>query len=53
MNVQDASTIIADFVKNPVNIAHNNRVNSVKSKLGELHIFMDGSRPMEFIPFNV
>ena len=53
MNVQDASTIIADFVKTPYYIAHNNRVNYGKAKLGELHIFMDGSRPMEFIPFNV
>ena len=50
-NVQDAATIIADFVTNPYYIAHNNRVNLGKTKLGELHIFMDGSRPMEFIPF--
>jgi hypothetical protein len=50
-NVQDAATIIAEFVKDPANMAHNNRVNSGKTKLGELHIFMDGSRPMEFIPY--
>jgi hypothetical protein len=51
LNVQDAATIISKFVKKPYNIAHNNRVNSGKTKIGELHIFMDGSRPMEFIPF--
>jgi hypothetical protein len=51
LNVQDAATIISEFVTNPDYIAHNNQVNSGKAKLGELHIFMDGSRPMEFIPY--
>ena len=49
-NVQDAATFIMNCVKRPGYLAHNNAVNRTKEKLGDLHIYMDGSRPMEFIP---
>jgi len=49
-NVQDAATFIMDCVKKPEYIARNNAVNRTKDKLGDLHIYMDGSRPMDFIP---
>ena len=48
-NVQDAAIVIADFVKSPEYIRHNNAVyRNEGDKLGDLHIWMDGSRPMEF-----
>jgi len=48
-NVQDAAIVIADFVKRPEYIRHNNAVHRNEGyKLGDLHIWMDGSRPMEF-----
>ena len=49
-NVQDAAIFIMECVKKPHYIAHNNVVNRTKDKLGDLHIYMDGTRPMEFIP---
>jgi hypothetical protein len=49
-NVQDAATFIMDCVKRPDYLAHNNAVNRTKEKLGDLHIYMDGSREMEFMP---
>ena len=49
-NVQDAAIVITDFVKNRDYMAHNRAVNMRKTKLGDLHIYMDGSQPMEFIP---
>ena len=49
-NVEDACNFIMNCVKKPEYIAHNNAVNRTKEKLGDLHIFMDGSNPMNFIP---
>ena len=50
-NVQDAAIMIADFVKNPKYVDKNNYLyRSEEDKLGDLHIYMDGSKPMEFIP---
>jgi hypothetical protein len=49
-NVQDAATFIMNYIKRPDYLAHNNAVNRTKEKLGDLHIYMDGSRQMEFIP---
>ena len=47
-NVQDAATYIMDCIQRPDYRAHNNAVNRTKDKLGDLHIYMDGSRPMEY-----
>jgi len=49
-NVQDAANHIMEGVKRPEFQTHNNAVNRTKDKLGDLHIYLDGSRPMEFIP---
>jgi hypothetical protein len=50
-NVQDAAIVIADFIKNPRYIDKNNYLYRLEEdKLGDLHIYMDGSKPMEFIP---
>ena len=50
-NVQDAAIVITDFVKNPKYVDKNNYLyRDEKNKLGDLHIYMDGSKPMEFIP---
>ena len=50
-NVQDAAIFIMNCIEKPHFITHNNAVNRTKDKLGDLHIYMDGSsRPMEFIP---
>ena len=49
-NVQDAAIVIADFAKDPKYMRHNNAIYSRVEKLGDLHIFIDGSKPMEFIP---
>jgi len=49
-NVQDASNYIMECVKRPEFQTHNNAVNRTKDKLGDLHIYLDGSRPMKFIP---
>jgi hypothetical protein len=49
-NVQDAADFIAEWVKKPEYQARNNAANRTKGKLGDLHIFMDGITPMEFVP---
>jgi hypothetical protein len=49
-NVQDAAILIMDYINRPDYRARNNAVNRTKDKLGDLHIYMEGNRPMEFIP---
>jgi len=49
-NVDDAAKCIIDEVISVDFHADNEQVNASKSKLGDLHIYMDGTTPMKFIP---
>lgn len=50
-NVEDAATYIADLIIKKQFIDENEAVYKDKSKLGDLHIYMDGTgKPMKFAP---
>jgi hypothetical protein len=50
VNVGDAAHFIKMYLMNKTFKTKNEEVNAGKTKLGDLHVYMDG-RPMEFVPY--
>jgi hypothetical protein len=48
-NVKDMEEILFNIVNNPVNITENDSFYYNKSKMGDLHVYMDMSKPMEYV----
>uniref|UniRef100_A0A6C0I2S5 Uncharacterized protein n=1 Tax=viral metagenome TaxID=1070528 RepID=A0A6C0I2S5_9ZZZZ len=49
-NVNDAYIKLAEIINLPAKMEENNRIFSTFTKMGEIHVYCDQSKPMKYIP---